>query len=241
MDVDSVADALETVSLGNATPAASSSSEFGSTVDSEQAADVKKEISYETSENYTSSELPDVKAREKELKAVDVDDSKSTDNKPTETKPVNTTTIKAKPTDTKSIDGSPPYYTPPTEPNVFRMSSKFCRCCYEPATYRITKPDNENGNAGRPYWVCTNKLCYATMKSKYEDGWVSWADGKGVDDENPVCYCGAPSRQDKICKDEGKKGLGFWTCAEGKCDYYSEDLDGVPNAEVTVAFWPWLL
>jgi hypothetical protein len=53
-------------------------------------------------------------------------------------------------------------------------------------------------------------------------GWSTWDDNIGVDNNNPDCNCGHPSRLDRI----NGSGQGFWTCATGGCMYYSSRLDG---------------
>ena len=95
-----------------------------------------------------------------------------------------------------------------------------CKECDGPAHKAIVQPDNVNGNAGRPYYVCKNPKCEA---------WVTWDDDKGMYVDNPQCKCGAPSREDMKGKEAKAKkvlGQGFWTCATGRCDYYSEDVEG---------------
>lgn len=105
-----------------------------------------------------------------------------------------------------------------------------CRFCQEPAVLNFTSDLNEL-NAGRPYFVCP--LC------PWGYQWVCWADERGVSTVNPCCECKGevPSRLDVIGK-VGKFGRGFWTCEKGKCDYYSENLDGEPGVSFDGGFYP---
>jgi hypothetical protein len=65
--------------------------------------------------------------------------------------------------------------------------------------------------------------------SGYCRGFIPWDDSIGIHPQNPRCYCGFPSRQDR----KGEKacvkplGEGFWVCASGGCDYFSDRKDGV--------------
>ncbi|PSR88626.1 hypothetical protein BD289DRAFT_452660 [Coniella lustricola] len=126
---------------------------------------------------------------------------------------------------------APPKPLPPT-----------CRTCNTRGSLQYVKPDNPNGNAGRPYSICPKCPPYQR--------WLRWEDARGIHITNPPCHCGKPSRQDRIGrsstrpgKPAGKAGWGFWTCAEGVCRYYSEVLDG--DVQGTAAegerFIPWLL
>lgn len=110
-----------------------------------------------------------------------------------------------------------------------------CKCCDAKACLHFVSPFNPNGNVGRPYYICP--ACDRSRR------WVCWADGRGLSWENPRCYCGQPSRQDRIGRDKGcKAGLGFWTCVTGHCDYYSEDIEGLEVWDQPPSqFWPWLL
>ena len=96
-------------------------------------------------------------------------------------------------------------------------------------------PENRNGNAGRQYYACVNEDCPTTIVSPISRGLVSWADGVGMNSNNPNCFCKIPSRQDRVGKETtGKRGLGFWSCAGGDCEYYSEDRYGRPRGETEV-------
>lgn len=107
-----------------------------------------------------------------------------------------------------------------------------CHNCNRPAVRMSTSSDNQNGNAGRPYFICP--AC------QWEKRWVCWADTRGIEESNPRCGCGQPSRQDRIGSGKGRKsGKGFWTCVTGSCEYYSENVDGTPGISVE-GFYPWL-
>ena len=112
-----------------------------------------------------------------------------------------------------------------------------CRVCDLATLHRrITQPSNPNGNAGRPYYICIS------CERKDGKGWVTWDDERGVRNSNPSCYCGNLSRQDQVGIGRGRRGLGFWTCATGSCDYHSKYLNGWTNyAPQCVEFYPWLL
>lgn len=132
----------------------------------------------------------------------------------------------------------------PLQPQL-PLSHPCCQRCGRTSSLRrlITKPSNRNGNAGRPYYICTR------CNGKSKRGWVSWDDEHGIRDGNPVCYCGALSRQDREAKNRERNGLGFWTCATGSCDYYSKYWNGwttreaksTPHVPQCVEFYPWLL
>jgi hypothetical protein len=63
--------------------------------------------------------------------------------------------------------------------------------------------------------------------SGYPRGFITWDDNVGLDSSNPKCYCGITSRQDRISVRGNLPGWGFWTCAAGQCDYFSERRDGI--------------
>ena len=85
----------------------------------------------------------------------------------------------------------------------------------------------------RPYYICTtcdNGKFNVFRNSAYPRGFITWDDSIGIHPQNPRCYCGFPSRQDR----KGEKAImkpfreGFWVCAFGACDYFSDRKDGVP-------------
>lgn len=98
--------------------------------------------------------------------------------------------------------------------------------CYSRTVRKVTKKGNENGNEGRPYYICPNH---------YGWRWKTWDDYGGLNHGNPSCYCGLPSRQtrkSKHTKPDGSYnpfcGRFFWSCSIGECSYYysEDDLDG---------------
>ncbi|KAH7115253.1 hypothetical protein B0J11DRAFT_540200 [Dendryphion nanum] len=84
-----------------------------------------------------------------------------------------------------------------------------CTKCGRSTSWKVTKPSNRNGNAGRPYYKCLpcNKFCCFT-------------DMRGNDPANPLCYCGTSSR--KQISGENKHPLRqvHYVCVQGTCDYY---------------------
>lgn len=117
--------------------------------------------------------------------------------------------------------------------------------CELPASRCLVKPENADGNAGRAYYVCLNEECPAVQSSRRYEGhaWVSWEDCLGFQAGNPLCGCGFPSREDTMGMGSGRAGQGFWTCAVGRCRYYSEDVEGLTWKQLggegrdAVPFW----
>ncbi|KAF2712089.1 hypothetical protein K504DRAFT_425974 [Pleomassaria siparia CBS 279.74] len=117
------------------------------------------------------------------------------------------------------------------------------RCGTLASDQKIVSPDNENGNANRPYYICS--VCDINSR------WITWNDARGVGPKNPVCDCipSSPSRQDRAGKSSKREGYGFWTCATGTCLYYSEMENGLTQKEANSrpdlpgsrVFKPWLL
>lgn len=105
-----------------------------------------------------------------------------------------------------------------------------CRYCKETAVLMYTSFLNEH-NADRPYFVCPRGSCRQ---------WVCWADQEGIGTGNPRCDCKdqAPSRLDIIVRNKTKFGRGFWTCARGQCDFYSENERGKPGVSFEGGFYP---
>ncbi|KAF2111989.1 hypothetical protein BDV96DRAFT_580956 [Lophiotrema nucula] len=124
---------------------------------------------------------------------------------------------------------------------IFPLRDVYCLRCDQLAQRKITRNSNPNGNAGRPYYICP--------KCPRKDRFVTWDDSRGVHECNPLCKCGSASRQDRAGVDGERKGWGFWTCARGKCGYWSElrngltwaEMDANPNAPGSVLFLPDLL
>ena len=125
------------------------------------------------------------------------------------------------------------------------------RCGWQPKFRNIVKATNPNGNAGRPYYICV--LCKKRSTQGVGDhytGWIAWDDDCGMSIDNPKCHCGIASRQDKAGADALIiPNLGFWTCATGRCDYFSdfeneqtdEQREESPNMAGNLQFEPWLL
>ena len=85
----------------------------------------------------------------------------------------------------------------------------------------------------RLYYICTtcdNGKLNVFRDSTYPRGFIIWDDSIGIHPLNPRCYCGFESRQDR----KGEKarvrrfGEGFWICATGAFEYFSDRKDGVP-------------
>ena len=124
------------------------------------------------------------------------------------------------------------------------------RCDWEPRYRNVVSENNRNGNAGRPYYKCVRCEGRPGQGVGYHlKGWITWDDDRGMDVRNPECYCGVASRQDKAGAHTTIPNLGFWTCATGRCNYYSAAKNGqtveqrVENPEMAeyCQFRPWLL
>ncbi|KAK4954551.1 hypothetical protein LTR10_007982 [Elasticomyces elasticus] len=85
----------------------------------------------------------------------------------------------------------------------------------------IVSPDNPNGNAGRAAYRCGYP--------PYGCGrWATWNDNVGVFDDNPLCHCGLPSREDSVGAYSGGSGDAFWRCATGSCGYRNNSWEEQP-------------
>lgn len=137
----------------------------------------------------------------------------------------------------------------PLQPQ-FPLNSPLCRRCGWRPRYRCTVTGNQNGNVGRPYYICVrcDWNCSQGLQDHHK-GWITWDDDRGIRGSNPRCYCGAASRQDRAGAESSMPGLGFWTCATRECDYFSKFQNGwtdkeralsLPNPQC-VKFVPWLL
>lgn len=73
---------------------------------------------------------------------------------------------------------------PPDEPPI-------CFRCDGPSKKLITRTSNRNGNAGRPYYKC--RFC---------DEFLAFADDRGNDPANPLCYCGKSSKREVACREK---------------------------------------
>jgi hypothetical protein len=92
---------------------------------------------------------------------------------------------------------------------------------------------SELGEITRPYYICiTCNNCKTNVcrNCGYPRGFITWDDNIGLHPDNPRCYCGLPSRQDRKSRKYplGSVEDGFWICASGACGYYSERRGGAP-------------
>ncbi|KAL2848944.1 ankyrin repeat-containing domain protein [Aspergillus pseudodeflectus] len=62
-------------------------------------------------------------------------------------------------------------------------SAPLCKTCGIPTIITNARQWNQNGNSGRPFYSCGRCRTFH-----------SWADGKGISNQNPLCLCGKPSR-----------------------------------------------
>ena len=56
-----------------------------------------------------------------------------------------------------------PSSPPPHDLYGANKPSKLCRSCDRPAKPKIVGPENENGNVGRHYYACENKVCNSIL------------------------------------------------------------------------------
>ncbi|KAB8258651.1 hypothetical protein BDV32DRAFT_125582 [Aspergillus pseudonomiae] len=63
------------------------------------------------------------------------------------------------------------------------VGNRLCKACRTPTVLIYVKPWNPNGHGGRPFFKCPT--C---------GRFHSWADTRGVLDQNPLCQCGRLSR-----------------------------------------------
>jgi hypothetical protein len=130
----------------------------------------------------------------------------------------------------KSKTPQPPTFPLPEKPKSCWAGEHMAAGRIESGTWTSSE---RSGNITRPYYICTtcnNGKLNVFRDSGYPRGFVTWDDGIGIHPENPRCYCGFPSRQDrKGERAHGKPfGDGFWVCASGACGYFSDRKDGVP-------------
>lgn len=100
-----------------------------------------------------------------------------------------------------------------------------CRHCGEPTELRYGKPWNENGNEGRPYYICS---CVP------QKTFSCFADMRGVLMENPTCFCDQGMQFSRRGIQNPEPGMPwslrpiFYTCATGGCSFYEPmtDCDG---------------
>ncbi|KAJ5718250.1 hypothetical protein N7488_003896 [Penicillium malachiteum] len=97
----------------------------------------------------------------------------------------------------------PPQLAPPPQ------SPPSCRECGRRSTRRITQQSNKKGNAGRPFYKCLR--C---------DKFLCFDDRRGNDVSNPLCYCGASSKEQRAGPDKRVPGGLHFVCRLGCCDFY---------------------
>lgn len=97
------------------------------------------------------------------------------------------------------------------EPTFPLRTAPTCHQCGEPCTRHDTSPFNENGNAGRPYYIC--------MDSGHYRKFSTFDDSRGVVRGNPQCSCGYMSRR---CRRNGLDRGEFYCCPVGGCTWFGE-------------------
>lgn len=100
-----------------------------------------------------------------------------------------------------TISQNPPT---PTSPSTAK-----CKKCGLEAVMQSTKPDNRNGNSGRPFLQCP------------QHGNIRWLDKRGIHADNPICDCGRSSRRNVAGPEKGRKL--YFTCAEAECGFWQAD------------------
>lgn len=171
--------------------------------------------------------------------------------------PSSPTPKKSTPISTSSPGPTPPPGPPPAPtgriPTFPRPTAPQCRRCGWIPKYRDTvRPNNPNGNAGRPYYRCvrckTNSTPDVLKTSRDVSGWICWDDYIGIEEGNRACECGLACRQGKGGVNSDYPGGGFWTCAVGRCGFLSYRLDALTNEEAfkrgaprDEGFEPWLV
>jgi hypothetical protein len=146
----------------------------------------------------------------------------------------------------KSKTSLPPIFPLPAKPECcwareHMAPAKINRCTWTSSA--------GSHSIARPYYICTtcdNGKCNVFRDSGYPRGFVAWDDSIGIHPKNPRCYCGFPSRQDRKGKKANPFGEGFWVCASGACDYFSDRKDGVSYEDAKILldfndFHPYLL
>ena len=104
-----------------------------------------------------------------------------------------------------------------------------CRGCDEETTRLKTKPENDRGNAGRPYYKCQNNEC----RKKF----YCFDDARGVHPDNPLCFCRERSRRIVAGKATSDYLFLKFQCARNDCDcsFPEQDQGGlktVPRAKI---------
>jgi hypothetical protein len=89
----------------------------------------------------------------------------------------------------------------------FPISAPNCLQCGQPTNKYITKTSNRNGNAGRPYYTCSGCGKFSTF-----------ADVRGNDISNPLCYCNSTAKRQRSGARKGKKV--HYVCRLGTCNFF---------------------
>jgi hypothetical protein len=113
-------------------------------------------------------------------------------------------------------DGTTPYYAVDQSRNLQMPSFPLCdkpKCCMsrERMAPAMIERRTESVHITRPYFICTtcdNAKSKYFRSSGYPRGFISWDDGIGTKPQNPRCYSGLPSRQDRKGKKCRVKGFG---------------------------------
>jgi len=88
-----------------------------------------------------------------------------------------------------------------------------CHRCRKPSTMWYTRYSNRKGNAGRPYYKCLP--C-----GKF----LVFADERGNDPTNALCFCGETSKRQVSGPDKRKPRQIHYVCRVGGCDFYKVHL-----------------
>jgi hypothetical protein len=89
----------------------------------------------------------------------------------------------------------------------FPSSAPDCLRCGQRTSKRTTKSSNRNGNAGCPYYTCSGCGKFSTF-----------ADTRGNDISNPVCYCNSTAKRQRSGARKGKKV--HYVCRLGTCTFF---------------------
>ena len=87
-----------------------------------------------------------------------------------------------------------------------------CRKCKKETSREITQPENDRGNANRPYYKCKTNGC---------EKFYCFDDARGIHPDNPPCFCGEPSRRRVAGKDRSSTSDSLFLtfqCAAAACD-----------------------
>jgi hypothetical protein len=95
-----------------------------------------------------------------------------------------------------------------------------CIKCGRITSRTITKQQNQNGNALRPFYKC-----YPCNKFHCFD------DLRGNDPANPPCYCGVSSKRQASGVNTGLLRRLHYVCRLGTCNYYKAERDFDGNVQ----------